>query len=381
MAQFNEDTRRVIRRAASNNESSLIQNFLSLGMSVDFTNPKYGWTLLHLAASSNKGDSHYGTMELLLKNGANVNAQTLQGNSPLHFVVKLAAIKTVKLFLDFNADVNLKNNQEENPLFSAVTDGNFKILPLLVRHGSDVNNSSSHEGFLSVLHKTSSDCDSAKIVKFLVKNGASTDALDIEGRTPLTYMLQRSNNYFSEQTVKKLSFLLKYSDVNSTDFSRNNVLSYPKPVILDRIILQHLAKLHALDLHVDRGILSIIANRSQYVEYFIKCIDELLLAKATRLEDSWVTYLNLLVDGKKSLKNYAGSEVLMSCFQKSDCLNSFPIYGAQMKKNVNKGIRRNKMFNRFSVLLSNCLPIFNSEHKVIRDVLDCLLGAKNLSKI
>ena len=73
-------------------------------------------TPLHLAA-------FHGTpklIEILIKNGANVNAQTKQLDTPLHEVAKAGDsdrdYASAKLLIDNGADVNLKNANDKTPL-------------------------------------------------------------------------------------------------------------------------------------------------------------------------------------------------------------------------------------------------------------------------
>ena len=105
----------------------------------------------------------------------------------------------------------------------------------------------------------------------------------------------------------------------------------------------------------------------------------MILAKNTNLPDSWVTFFNFLVDSKKKLKNYAGNEELIQEFKNTDCLEIFPIYGPSMLKNMKKGIEMRELYDKSCVLLTDCLPIFNPTHLIIRGALDCL-SKKDLCK-
>lgn len=78
---------------------------------------------------------------------------------------------------------------------------------------------------------------------------------------------------------------------------------------------------------------------------------------------------NFKILGSHSL--IARNEDLVRDFKMSDCSNKFLIYGKQIQKNMEKGLYRSKFFDRSSILLCDSLPIFNPNHLVIRDVLDC----------
>lgn len=122
------------------NDVAEAEELLSLGADVD---AKQGFgTALHWAAFKNSGDSHYGVMELLLKNGADVNAYSdnYVRSRPLYHLLPSANAKTVKLLLDYKADVNSMTLGGEIPLSCAADYNETNIIKLLVNYGTDVNN-------------------------------------------------------------------------------------------------------------------------------------------------------------------------------------------------------------------------------------------------
>lgn len=84
---------------------------------------------------------------------------------------------------------------------------------------------------------------------------------------------------------------------------------------------------------------------------------------------------------RRKLKNYAGNEAIVNDFKNSDCEDEFLIYGSAMRKNLEKGIKKRKLFDKSSVLLSYNLPIFRPNYLIVRDILDCMLSNKDLSKM
>lgn len=113
-------------------------------------------------------------------------------------------------------------------------------------------------------------------------------------------------------------------------------------------------------------------SQYKHKEYLKKCSKELDSAKSKKLRHSWVTFWNLLVDDAKKLKNYAGNLDLVRDFKKSDCLKKFPIYGATILKNMEKGIETRRLYDKSAAILSNCCPVYSPTHLIIRDILDCL---------
>lgn len=93
--------------------------------------------LLHAAEQSSTE-----IMELLLKNGANVNIQGYSnGLTALFFAVHECNIEAIKLLLQFGADVNIKNAFKETILQWAISSNckeKLEIMKLLLDRGADV---------------------------------------------------------------------------------------------------------------------------------------------------------------------------------------------------------------------------------------------------
>jgi len=116
------------------------QSLLEHGARVHMRN-KNGQTPLHLA-------SHYGfsgIVGLLLKFGADVNAQDNDTMTPLLLVSQCHGreisriIKTAQLLLDHGASVHVRNRNGQMPLHTALHHGLFGIVALLLKFGTDAN--------------------------------------------------------------------------------------------------------------------------------------------------------------------------------------------------------------------------------------------------
>lgn len=216
------------------------------------------------------------------------------------------------------------------------------------------------------MHVACRECFPCHMIKCLLKNGADADARDKLGRTPLMHAL-----LFGYSAEKMMNFMLRYSDAaNSVNSSGNDVLK-----LIDNqhetvwsAFLDHLALLQVLGLPMHEKVLETVSADPVYGNSLSACVRELERAKDTKLKNSWVTYLDLLVHSGTKMKNYAGNEDLVRDFEE----DKFPIYGERMGNNVRKGVRRRAVFDESSVLLSECLPIFNASHLIVKDVLDCV---------
>ena len=58
-------------------------------------------------------------LSFLIRRGADINARTKYGRTPLHEAALNGNIKTVKILIESGANVNVKNNRGETPLFYA----------------------------------------------------------------------------------------------------------------------------------------------------------------------------------------------------------------------------------------------------------------------
>lgn len=366
----NRYAQKALLSATNLSDVALIELLVNRGVNINVRDENNQTPLL-IIARKNYGESHLKVAEFLLNKGANVNVQDKWGMTALRYGAG-AGLESTKLFLKFKADVNIEDSFGETPLFEAIRGENIDTVQLLLDHGSEVN-IKNYRGS-TPLHMACKFGTYKELMRCLLKHGANVNALDFKGRTPLMCSLAEMNyiEEYMEHMVKSIQFLLKYSDINHIDVDKNNILSLDLPENLEKVILEHIAKLQLLNLPVIPNILETIFTKEKYSKYFKECKKELLMAKGIRLSESWVNFFNLLVDGKTSLKNYAGNEFLVEDFKKSNCESKFPIYGASMRKNMEKGLQRRALFDKSTIVLTRCLPIFNPTHLIIRDVLDCI---------
>lgn len=90
-------------------------------------------------------DKFVNQLSFLLKHGANVNARTKYGRTPLHEAALNGEIKTVKFLIASGAKINARNNKGNTPLYYAETKligapaktaVHVKIAKLLKKHGA-----------------------------------------------------------------------------------------------------------------------------------------------------------------------------------------------------------------------------------------------------
>ena len=127
-----------IHDAARNGDLAGVQAELDKGVDVDESDDSWpGMTPLHYAAD----EGHTEVVELLIANGADVNAKDENGRTPLHLATYWGEKEIVELLIAAGADVNAKDmsnwiwtpldiaTHPENPIDTA------EIAELLRKHG------------------------------------------------------------------------------------------------------------------------------------------------------------------------------------------------------------------------------------------------------
>jgi len=161
--------------AAMRGNEDIVRLLIGAGADVNAVG-RDGQTALHKTRSGN-------VAELLIANGANVNAKTSedarwrQGWTPLHMAVSLNRRKEVaQLLIAKGADINAMNADGETPLDVVKWSGK-DMAELLIANGAAVSN----------LHTAVYIGDFAK-VKSLIAKGVGVTTKDKSGRTALFYV-------------------------------------------------------------------------------------------------------------------------------------------------------------------------------------------------
>lgn len=74
-----------------------------------------------------------------IKNGANINEQDKNGNTPLNKASQNGHLEIVKFLIKYGADVNKSGNDGWTPLHGASHNGHLEIVKFLVKNGADIN--------------------------------------------------------------------------------------------------------------------------------------------------------------------------------------------------------------------------------------------------
>ena len=91
----------------------------------------FGYTPLHRAVLMDDRN----TTEMLIENGADLNARDDDGSTPLHFVGYYGSENVAKILIDAGADVNAKDGRNRTPLDLAEREDHENVAKILVEAG------------------------------------------------------------------------------------------------------------------------------------------------------------------------------------------------------------------------------------------------------
>ncbi|CAH1381376.1 unnamed protein product, partial [Tenebrio molitor] len=245
--------RTALHWASELDDDVIVKVLLDLGANINLTD-HVGRNALHFALENSKVNMRI--VKLLLDEGIDAEAKDDNGKTPLHLCCIQGHYDALVMLLDHGLDVKVATEEKINLLHTIFRQHkpNKEMMSLLISKGADVNGKD-HDGRTAlhyackygghvnatdnyqknILHHTIlSDTSYAKIIFFLLENGACVNAKDSENRSVLHYaVFQRNFN-----CIKVL--LDQDADINAVcDFGKTVLhAAFEKPHTPDVEVIQ-----------------------------------------------------------------------------------------------------------------------------------------------
>jgi ankyrin repeat protein len=148
---------------------------------LDYLPPSYPKALdYNLMIASSRGNDN--EIKRLIEKGADVNAETDEGATPLTFAISNNRLSAVRTLLNYNPQLNTITKIGESPLLLAVKNNNSDITEVLIRAGAEIDFIDPHGA--TSLHYSAIN-GYLNLVDLLLYYNAKIDLKSNEGTTPL----------------------------------------------------------------------------------------------------------------------------------------------------------------------------------------------------
>ena len=160
----------------------LARAFERMGYAIDPS-----WVQASIFDSVGAGDTQ--RVRRWLKENSNLVHATENGTSPLHLAVSCRQSGVAEILLKEGADVNAPSALGTTPLLEACGEGDIKAASLLLRHGADPNRPRDSKDCATPLH-SAVHVHSERLVDLLLRSGADPNATSRWRKPPLYYALE-----------------------------------------------------------------------------------------------------------------------------------------------------------------------------------------------
>ncbi|KAJ8675071.1 hypothetical protein QAD02_010857 [Eretmocerus hayati] len=304
-------------------------------------------------------------VELLVKEGADVNQKYVNTYSPLHLAVTQENSAVVDVLIKYNANVNEveRGNKDlslrshgATPLHEAVARFNVEISTSLINAGANVN-AKQLDGktplhllvYTKIQDRNTFEIESMiEIMKCLLEAGSDIDAQDELGRTPLYLACSKMN-------CPAATRLIEFgADINIEDQSGKNPLSQCLFVNHGRFheiyypFDDHINKLKQIGQHVSSKNLKYFKHiRKKHSTSFDEESDQYLLKKYVeefkKMRNKQIndrSLLSMLGAHINLLARYVNNKTFRKIIFSKNFKKKFPIFGYLLKIQYNRGCER-----------------------------------------
>ncbi|RYP08536.1 hypothetical protein DL764_001867 [Monosporascus ibericus] len=185
-----------------NGPANKLKYLLSKAPDVPAMHEKFGQTLLHLAILQRGWES----LKVILEYpAADVNAKDINGETPLHFLLKWPNTPNdiLELLLSKGANVNAQDNDSQAPLYEACLSENVEAARILLEAGADVNDGEIVFG-RTALHEAIEN-QNLPLVNLLLEFNADVTLKDKQLRDAASLAAYKGNADISKAVLDKLN--------------------------------------------------------------------------------------------------------------------------------------------------------------------------------
>ncbi len=165
--------------AAEQGHAAVLKSLLEDGQAVDLTLQR---TALHAAAETGQLE----IVEVLLANGANINAEDHAGRSPIFYAMRTKHRNIALRLAEAGANLTLRSKDGTTLLMLAANIGDADLARQLIAAGCDVNAVRLGGERITALMEAATD-GNEDLVRLLLKHGADTSVTNSEGKTAIDY--------------------------------------------------------------------------------------------------------------------------------------------------------------------------------------------------
>lgn len=176
----------VLHHSARRGDETVVRTLINMGADLE-ANFRFRDTAMHKAAAR----GHTKIVRLLLDHGAIIDSKSVgrgkhQEVTPLYDAISYRAYDTVQLLIERGAEMEQDCDSSGTPLMTAILGNHEAIVRLLLEKGADPNTETAYGSGGHALHKAVSGYRlNRSIIKLLITIGATIDAKDGKGETPL----------------------------------------------------------------------------------------------------------------------------------------------------------------------------------------------------
>ncbi|XP_057323510.1 putative ankyrin repeat protein RF_0381 [Microplitis mediator] len=222
-------------------------------------------------------------VELLIKNGANINYMPLYKFSALRYSIKNCASEITEILVKAGANVNI-NLRNNTPLIEAIKMPDYKMTQYLIEHGADVDASINKVG--SLLNWDFRRSGSA-VINLALDVGADVNVVNENGETAIDIFSNTENS---------------------------------------QTLIEHTIKLKAANLYlIDENLDAVKGN--QFNDFYSKCLDEVEFMK-TQWYVGKISFYDILHSSvneiSRNIKYISKDDII---FDKNALCSKFKLYG------------------------------------------------------